>query len=139
VLSTTNRILIEEVLVTVLAGLALMAAAPSANPNDTDKHISVYSPVAIYSLPVLDHAGREYVGLLELLDPLGRVSSQSEGQHWKLRFNAIDAEFAAGKTRGRIGGHDIDFAAPFLVEDARGFIPIERAAQLAAALSGSPG
>lgn len=137
-LSTTNRILIEEVLVTVLAGLALMAAAPSANPNDTDKHISVYSPVAIYSLPVLDHAGREYVGLLELLDPLGRVSSQSEGQHWKLRFNAIDAEFAAGKTRGRIGGHDIDFAAPFLVEDARGFIPLSALPSLLPRLLGAP-
>jgi hypothetical protein len=44
-----------------------------------EKHISVYSPVAIYTLPVLERAGREYVGLLELLEPLGRVSSRTNG------------------------------------------------------------
>ncbi len=96
-LSTTNKIWIKKVLAAVLASLVLLSAAPAANPTDSGKHISVYSPVAVYSLPVLDHAGREYVGLLELLEPLGRVSSQSEGQRWKLRFNAIDAEFAGGR------------------------------------------
>jgi N-acetylmuramoyl-L-alanine amidase len=138
VLSTINKILIKKVLATVLASLVLLSAAPFANPTDSGKRMAVYSPVAVYSLPVLDHAGREYVGLLELLEPLGRVSSQSEGQRWKLRFNAIDAEFAGGKTRGRIRGHDVDLTAPFLVEDARGLVPLSTLPSLLPRFLGAP-
>jgi N-acetylmuramoyl-L-alanine amidase len=72
----------------------------------------------------VDRAGREYVGLLELLEPLGRVRTESEGRRWRLRYNAVDAEFVAGKTRARIGGRDFDFIAPFLLENARGLVPV---------------
>lgn len=115
----------------VLASLTFLSAAPSG--HDNEKHISVYSPVAIYSLPVLDRAGHEYVGLLELLEPLeplGRVSSQSNGSRWKLRYNAIEAEFTVGKTRCRVRGRDGDLTAPFLVENARGLVPVSSLAGL---------
>src|SRR3981081_813330 len=104
--------------------MTLLSAAPSALPSGDDRHISVYSPVAIYTLPVLDRAGREYIGLLELLEPLGRVRTESEGRRWRLRYNAVDAEFIAGKTRARIGGRDFDFIAPFLLENSRGLVPL---------------
>jgi N-acetylmuramoyl-L-alanine amidase len=112
----------------LLATVTLLSAAPCALPSAPlsadDKHISVYSPVATYSLPILDRAGREYVGLLELLEPLGRVSSQSEGRRWRLRYNAVDAEFVAGSTRAKIRGRDFDFIAPFLLENSRGLVPL---------------
>lgn len=108
----------------LLATVTLLSAAPSALPAGDDRHISVYSPVAIYTLPVLDRAGREYIGLLELLEPLGRVRTESEGRRWRLRYNAVDAEFIAGKTRARIGGRDFDFVAPFLLENSRGLVPL---------------
>ena len=104
--------------------MTLLSAAPSALPSGDEKHVSVYSPVAIYTLPVLDRAGREYIGLLELLEPLGRVRTESEGRRWRLRYNAVDAEFIAGKTRARIGGRDFDFIAPFLLENSRGLVPL---------------
>src|SRR5271157_5356339 len=104
----------------LLASVTFLSAAPAAD----EKHISVYSPVAIYTLPVLDRAGHEYVGLLELLEPLGRVSSQSDAQRWRLRYNAVDAEFVAGRTRAKIRGRDFDLPAPFLIENARGLVPI---------------
>jgi len=116
--------LTNKVLAILLATITLLSAAPSALPFADEKHISVYSPVATYSLPVLERAGHEYVGLLELLEPLGRVSSQSDGQRWRLRYNAVDAEFAAGKTRARIRGRDFDLTAPFLIENSRGLVPI---------------
>jgi N-acetylmuramoyl-L-alanine amidase len=103
-----------------LASVTLLSAAPPAD----EKHLSVYSPVAIYTLPVLDRGGHEYVGLLELLEPLGRVSSELQGRHWRLRYNAVDAEFVAGKTRARIRGRDFDFMAPFLIENSRGLVPL---------------
>jgi N-acetylmuramoyl-L-alanine amidase len=107
-------------LAVLLAGATLLSAAPSAD----ERHISVYSPVAIYTLPVLERAGHEYVGLLELLEPLGRVSSESDGRRLRLRFNAVDAEFAVGKTRARIHGRDFNLAAPFLIENSRGLVPL---------------
>jgi N-acetylmuramoyl-L-alanine amidase len=100
--------------------LLLLSAAPSAE----EKHISVYSPAAIYTLPVLERAGHDYVGLLELLEPLGRVSSQTDGRRWNLRYNAMDAEFAAGKTRARIRERNFDLTAPFLIENSRGLVPV---------------
>jgi N-acetylmuramoyl-L-alanine amidase len=107
-----------------LATITLLSAAPNALPSADEKRISVYSPVAIYSLPVLERAGHEYVGLLELLEPLGRVRSQSDAQRWRLRYNAVDAEFVAGRTRAKIRGRDFDLPAPFLIENARGLVPL---------------
>jgi N-acetylmuramoyl-L-alanine amidase len=124
--STTTKT--NKILAILLASVTLLVAAPtdpqSGPPSNQDKLIAVYSPVAVYTLPVLDRAGREYVGLLELLEPLGRVSAQSNGPRWRLRYDSIDAEFTAGKTRGRIRGRDFDFAAPFLIENSRGLVPL---------------
>jgi N-acetylmuramoyl-L-alanine amidase len=108
----------------LLATITLLFAVPAALLSADDKHISVYSPVAIYSLPVLERSGHEYVGLLELLEPLGRVSSQLDHPRWRLRYNTVDAEFAVGKTRARIRGRDFDLTAPFLIENSRGLVPI---------------
>src|ERR1022692_2081436 len=112
----------------------LLAAAPAAD----EAHISVYSPVAVYTLPVLNRGGREYVGLLELLEPLGRVSSQTDGRRWKLRYNSLEAEFDAGKSRARIHGRDFDLSAPFLIENARGLVPLNSLAALLPRFLGTP-
>jgi len=128
----------KKTLAILLATITLLAAAPSALPSADEKHISVYSPVAIYTLPVLDRAGREYVGLLELLEPLGRVRTQSEGRRWRLRYNAVDAEFVAGSTRARIRGRDFDFIAPFLLENSRGLVPLSSLSGFLPRFLGSP-
>jgi N-acetylmuramoyl-L-alanine amidase len=130
VLSTTTN----KILAILLASATLLSAAPSAD----EKHISVYSPVATYSLPVLERAGHEYVGILELLEPLGRVSSESDGRRLKLRYNAVDAEFAAGKTKAKIRGRDFDFAAPFLIENSRGLVPLNSLSALLPRFLGTP-
>jgi len=124
----------------LLASVTLLSAPPAApaTPSNNEKHISVYSPVAIYTLPVLDRSGHEYVGLLELLEPLGRVSSISQGQHWKLRYNAVDAEFDAGKTRAKIGGRDFFFPAPFLIENSRGLVPLSSLTNFLPRFLGAP-
>ncbi|HZF40099.1 MAG TPA: N-acetylmuramoyl-L-alanine amidase [Blastocatellia bacterium] len=100
--------------------LVLLAAATAAD----EKRLSIYSSVATYTLPVTDRLGREYVGLLEVLEPLGRVSAHVEGQHWKMRFNDSDADFVAGRTRARVRGRDLDLGGPFLIENSRGMVPM---------------
>ncbi len=132
---TTKKNLTKEItLAILLAILAFLSAAPAADEN----HISVYSPVATYTLPVLDRAGHEYVGLLELLEPLGRVSTQTDDRLWTLRYNALDAEFVAGKTRARIRGRNFDLAAPFLFENSRGLVPLSSLGALLPRFLGTP-
>jgi N-acetylmuramoyl-L-alanine amidase len=110
----------NKTLAVIFVVMALLSNSPSAD----EKHISVYSPVAVYTVPIVDRAGREYVGLLELLEPLGRVTSETLGPRWGLHYNAVAAEFVAGRTRARIRGHDFDLSAPFLIENSRGLIPV---------------
>src|ERR1039458_4269814 len=69
-----------------LAVLLVSGAAP-------EKHLSVYSSAANYSLPIVQRQGREYVGLLELLDPLGTVSAKSDPPRWRLHYIKILCEF----------------------------------------------
>src|SRR5580658_4748195 len=141
-LRTENWELRTRVLAVLSAIITLLTPLPSAlpyaQPSADARRISVYSPVATYSLPVLERAGHEYVGLLELLEPLGRVSSQSAGRRWKLRYNAVDAEFAAGRTRAMIRGRDFDLTAPFLIENSRGLVPINSLGTLLPRFLGTP-
>ncbi len=121
--STTTK---KTLALLLLAALTFLPAASSAD----EKQLSVYASVATYSLPVRERSGHDYVGLLELLEPLGRVSSQSAGAHWRLRFNTIDGEFGVGKTRCKIRGRDFNLTAPFLIENSRGLVPLGSLATL---------
>ena len=132
--TTTTKSPTRKIAAILLAGATLLSAAPSTD----EKHISIYSPVAIYTLPIQDRSGREYVGLLELLEPLGRVSSTSQGRQWSLRYNAVNAEFTAGKTRAKIAGRDFDFSAPFLIENSRGLVPLNSLSAFLPRFLGAP-
>jgi N-acetylmuramoyl-L-alanine amidase len=98
--------------------LGLSAAAP-------EKHLSVFSTAANYSVPIVLHEYREYVDLLELLDPLGNVSVRADPPRWRIHYNSILGEFAAGKTHARIQGRDADLTGKFLLENGRGLIPLD--------------
>ena len=118
--------------------LLLSVAALSSTPSSDEKQVSVYAPVATYTLPVLERSGHEYVGLLELLEPLGRVSSGSSGGRWRIRYNAVDGDFTAGKIRSKIRGRDFDLTAPFLIENSRGLVPLASLGGLMPRFLGGP-
>ncbi len=107
----------------VVVFLLILMLLPSATSAD-EKHISVYAPVATYTVPMVERNGHEYVGLLELLEPLGRVSARTDGFHWKLRYNAVESEFVVGKMRAQVRGRDLSLTAPFLMDRARGLVPV---------------
>ncbi len=121
---------------TFAAALALVLLA--AGSSGDEKRLSIYSSVATYTLPVTDRMSREYVGLLEVLEPLGRISARIEGQHWKLRFNNTDSDFVAGKTRAKISGRDLDLTAPFLIDNSRGMVPVSSLGTLLPRFLGNP-
>jgi len=115
----------------LFCALLLSGAAP-------EKHLSVYSVVANYSLTLVQRDGRDYVGLLEVLEPLGKVSARSEGSHWRLRYNSVEGDFQAGKTRARIQGRDYDLGGKFFVENGRGIVPLASLSSLLPRFLGGP-
>ena len=119
-----------------LALLILTAILLSAAPPE--KRLSVYSVAANYSLPLVQRDGRTYVGLLEILEPLGKVSTKSEGSHWRLRYNDVEGDFQVGKNRARVQGRDADLGGKFLVENNRGLVPAGSIGSLLPRFLGGP-
>jgi N-acetylmuramoyl-L-alanine amidase len=115
-----------DVLILPLLLLVLILPAGSAD----EKRIAIYGATTNYSLPVADHDGHEYVGLLEIVEPLGNVNARVDGTHWKLRYNDVEADFVNGKTRAKIRGKDFDLASNFILEGGRGLVPISSLAAL---------
>ena len=103
-----------------------------------EKHLSVYSVAANYSLPLVQRDGRDYVGLLELLEPLGRVSAKAEGSKWRLHYNNVQSEFQVGKTRARVQDREADLGSKFLMENGRGLVPVGSLASLLPRILGGP-
>src|SRR6516225_5657560 len=101
----------------VLALITFSALLLSAAPPE--KHLSVYSAAANYSLPVVAREGRDYVGLLELLAPLGKVTGKADGSRWRIRYNNVQAEFQVNQSRARVEDRDADLGGRFLMENQR--------------------
>src|ERR1039458_872876 len=102
------------------------------------KHLSVYSVAANYSLPLVQREGRDYVGLLEVLEPLGKVSARSDSRGWRLRYNNVEGDFQVGKTRARVQGRDTDLGGKFFVENNRGLVPVTSLTSLLPRFLGAP-
>jgi N-acetylmuramoyl-L-alanine amidase len=131
---STSRSRSAGVFVCTIVFTAVMLVS-AAGP---EKHLSVYSTAANYSLPIVQREGRDYVGLLELLDPLGTVSAKSEPPRWRLHYNNILGDFTAGKTHAHIQGRDADLAGKFLVENGRGLVPLVSLGSLLPRFLGGP-
>jgi|HubBroStandDraft_1064217.scaffolds.fasta_scaffold00002_111 N-acetylmuramoyl-L-alanine amidase len=117
----------------------LFLAVLPASATPPEKHLSIYSTAANYSLPIVQRQGREYIGLLELLDPLGTVSTpKSAPPHWRLHYNNILGEFTAGKSHARVQGRDADLSGKFLLENGRGLVPLASLGSLLPRFLGGP-
>jgi len=116
----------------VLLSALLLSGAPP------EKHLSVYSVVTNYSLTLAQRDGRDYVGLLEVLEPLGKVSARTEGSHWRLHYNNVEGEFQNGKPRARIQGRDYDLGGKFFMENGRGAVPLTSLSSILPRFLGGP-
>ena len=122
----------------VFTAAILLASTLLLYSSPEEKRITIYSNAANYSLPVLERNGDEYIGLLEVFEPLGSVTTKTNGPHWKFRYYDIDSDFTAGKTRARIRGSDYDLPASFLLENGRGLVPLSCLGTLMPRILGGP-
>jgi N-acetylmuramoyl-L-alanine amidase len=86
----------------------------------------------------MQREGRDYVGLLEVLEPLGKVSAKLDNRGWRLRYNNVEAEFQVGETRGKVQGREVDLGGKLLLENNRGLVPITCLASLLPRFLGGP-
>jgi N-acetylmuramoyl-L-alanine amidase len=109
----------------VISCLAVVFALVLALSGFADeRRLSVYSGASSYSLTVVQKNGTDYIGLLEILQPLGSVNARTEGRAWRLNYNGADSEFTPGQTRARVQGQIFDLPAMFLMENGRGLVPL---------------
>jgi N-acetylmuramoyl-L-alanine amidase len=122
----------------VAAGTLLFFAVLLVSAAAPERHLSIYSSAANYSLPIVRREGRDYIGLLELLDPLGTVSAKSDPPRWRLHCNNILGDFTVGKSHALIQGRDIDLSGKFLLENGRGLVPLSSLNALLPRFLGGP-
>jgi len=116
----------------LLAGAFVLSGAPET------KRLSVYSPSANFSLPVTERNGGDYVGLLEILEPLGAVTARVDGRTWRMHYNNLDGEFTDGKTRARVQGQNFDLPGSFVLDNGRGLVPLGALPTLMQRFLGAP-
>ncbi len=121
-----------------MSAAILMASTLLLYSSPEEKRISLYSKAANYSLPVLDRNGDEYVGLLEVFEPLGTVSAKASGTRWRFRYYDIESEFTAGSTHVRVQSSDYTLPSNFLLENGRGLVPLSCLGTLLPRILGGP-
>ena len=121
-----------------LVVLLLLAFGLLLSGSPDERRISVYSTVANYSLPVVQRDGVDYIGLLEILEPLGTVSAKANPPHWKFRFEDAESDFITGKSRAHVRGSVLDLSSNFLLENGRGLVPLASLHTLLARVLGGP-
>jgi N-acetylmuramoyl-L-alanine amidase len=100
--------------------LLLLAVGFAAEP----RRISVYTPQTNYQVDILVRDGVDYIGLTDLLEPLGRVESRIGGGKFTLIFNGSSAEFQDGKRQYRTSANSKqELPSNFLLVGGRGYIP----------------
>src|SRR5947209_13672819 len=125
------------VIVTVIVVAVMIPVLLSVGAGD-QKRISIYSGSANYTLNVQDRDGKEYVDLLEILQPLGATSIRSDRSSWRLRFGNAESEFIPEKARARIRGRDFDLPGKFKLENGRGLVPLASLSTLLSQFLGAP-
>ncbi len=129
----TFALFISTVAFSIISVSVLLSGAPPI-----ENHIAVFSNVATYSLPVATIDGKEYVGALEALEPLGSVTANGDQKHWKLRYNHLELGFGVGESRVRMKGGDFDLGAAFVLQNGRGLVPVPALAPLLSHVLGGP-
>src|SRR5579863_8466437 len=127
-----------RLLVRTSVGILLFLAVLLVSVAAPEKHLAIFSTAANYSLPIVQRQGQDYVGLLELLDPLGTVSAKSDPPRWRLHYNNILGEFVIGNSHARVQGRDADLSGKFLMENGRGLVPISCLNSLLPRILGGP-
>ncbi len=121
-------------MVTCAAAYWVARSSVLAQPAES-LQLSVYSAHATYTVPVTNQNGQKYIGLVELLEPLGAVDARPDGKKYKLHFTApgakeVEFQFHDGKDKGKVKNVNVKLPADFLLLNGRGYVPLASISEL---------
>ncbi len=92
---------------------------------------------------MLDIQGHPYVGLIELLEPLGSVEGRVDGKKYKLRFtppggHPVEAQFQEGKDKSKILSENFKLPENFAQQNGRGYVPLSAVPEILTKLLAKP-
>lgn len=111
--------------------VSVLAQAPG------EKRISIYTSQTGYSLPVIENNGVDYVGLFDVLEPMGTGSARVDKKKWRVNFRNVEGEFEDGRTRARVAGKNLELPDRFVLQNNRGFVSLRSLPNLLTAFTGS--
>lgn len=129
----------------IYASVFLLAAATmlllahfdpaDVNAQGEAKQLFVFSPQSTYTTPLLEVGGQPYVGIVELLEPLGSIEAKPNGKKLKLKFTPPGArqqelELQDGKDAAKLGGNKLKLPANFVMQNGRGYVPLAAVSEL---------
>lgn len=124
------------VAIALLSGAAqLLRLATVQAQTQPASQLSVYSPQTFYTVPLLNLNGQPYVGLVELLEPLGAVDAKPDGKKYKLKFTPpgareLEFQFQDGKDNGKVKGDKFKLPSIFAIQSGRGYVPLSSVSEL---------
>jgi len=124
------RIAAYLVVIALLGGASYLlhhSTVQAQTPSSTQ--LTVYTPQSYYTVPLLTLNGQAYVGLVELLEPLGTVDARPDGKKYKLKFTSpgareLEFQFQDGKDNGKVKGDKIKLPSIFAIQNNRGYVPL---------------
>ena len=125
---------VRQIIAASFLFITLLSAAP-------EKHLSIYSTAASYSLSLAQHDGHDYIGLIELLEPLGeraRSPPSSMANTGNCISTTSKASFKPASRAARVQGRDADLSFKFVLENGRGLVPIACLSSLLPRFFGGP-
>jgi N-acetylmuramoyl-L-alanine amidase len=123
----------------LLLSVRLLRSSPVRAQTPEPTQITVYSPQTSYSVPLLNVKGQLYIGLVEVLEPLGSLEAKPDGKKYKLHFTPPggrpeEAQFTDGKEKGKVRGDSYKLPANFVLQNGRGYVPLAATSSLLAKL-----
>ena len=109
----------------------------------TPEQLTIYSSQSNYSASIIDVKGVPYVGLVDVMEPLGTIDARPDGKKYKLRFtppggHAVEAQFNEGKDKAKVLGENLKLPANFVLQNGRGYVPLSAVPQILSKLLAKP-
>ena len=121
--------------IALLGGAAHLLRHSSVQAQTPTAQLSVYSAQTSYTVPLLNLNGQPYIGLVEVLEPLGTVDARPDGKKYKLKFTPpgareLEFQFQDGKDNGKVRGDKVKLPSNFAIQGGRGYVPLSSVSEL---------
>jgi N-acetylmuramoyl-L-alanine amidase len=129
------RIAVSLMAISLLIGAAHLLRHSTVQAQTPAMQLAVYSAQTSYAVPLLNLNGQPYIGLVELLEPLGTVDARPDGKKYKLKFTPpgareLEFQFQDGKDNGKIKGDKVKLTSNFAIQGSRGYVPLSSVSEL---------